>query len=159
MTKTKAIFVPLDRPCLHYVAMRALPRHQHPRPELGIPTSQYRDQLCQPRHGRPPPRRDIAVRDQMVRTTLYEAAQILLVHDKMVLAQSLCGADRQAARHENGDRRPGMLPSGCLRNSVSSGVEIRPRKRLRCGVPKTVNNRPVSFRPLLQGRQRHVRLS
>jgi len=48
--------------------------------------------------------------DEMVRTTLYEAAQILLVRDKMVLAQSLGDADRQAARHEKGDRRPGTSP-------------------------------------------------
>jgi transposase len=47
--------------------------------------------------------------DEMVRTTLYEAAQILLVRTTK-WSWLKAWADRQAARHEKGDRRPGTSP-------------------------------------------------
>jgi transposase len=50
--------------------------------------------------------------DEMVRTMLYEAAQILLMRSTRVLAQGLGDDDRQAPRREEGDRRPGT-PAGC----------------------------------------------
>ena len=43
----------------------------------------------------------------MMRVMLYEAAQSMLRSKKMVLAQSLGDADRQAPRDEKGDRGPG----------------------------------------------------
>ena len=45
--------------------------------------------------------------DEMMRMMLYEAAQSMLVHVKMVLAQGMGNADRQAPWNEKGDRRTG----------------------------------------------------
>ena len=45
--------------------------------------------------------------DEMMRAMLYEAAQSMLRFEEMVLAQGLGDADRQAPRHEKGDRRTG----------------------------------------------------
>ena len=43
----------------------------------------------------------------MMRVMLYEAAQIMLRSQEMVLAQGLGDADRQAPRDEKGDRGAG----------------------------------------------------
>ena len=49
--------------------------------------------------------------DEMMRTMLYEAAQSMMHSKKMVMAQSVGHADRQAPRDEEGDRGPGA-PTG-----------------------------------------------
>ena len=50
--------------------------------------------------------------DEMMRVMLYEAAQIMLTRtNKLVLAQGLGDADRQAPRDEEGDRGAGA-PAG-----------------------------------------------
>ena len=50
--------------------------------------------------------------DEMMRVMLYEAAQSMLHSKKMVLAQGLGDADRQAPWEEKGDRGAGA-PVGC----------------------------------------------
>src|SRR6202023_1591692 len=45
--------------------------------------------------------------DEMMRTMLYEAAQSMMHSKKMVMAQGVGHADRQAPRDEKGDRGPG----------------------------------------------------
>src|SRR5215470_19156461 len=58
-----------------------------------------------------PNRRDIAVRRRDgANNALRSSPDPIGALDKMVLAQSLGDADRQAARHEKGDRRPGTSP-------------------------------------------------
>ena len=47
----------------------------------------------------------------MMRVMLYEAAQSMMHSKKMVLAQGVGHADRQAPRDEKGDRGPGS-PAG-----------------------------------------------
>ena len=43
----------------------------------------------------------------MMRVMLYEAAQVMMPFEEMVLAQGLGDADRQASRNEEGDRGAG----------------------------------------------------
>ena len=45
--------------------------------------------------------------DEMMRVMLYEAAQSMLPHKKMVMAQGLGDADRQAPRNEKSNRGAG----------------------------------------------------
>jgi transposase len=49
--------------------------------------------------------------DEMMRMMLYEAAQSMMRSKKMVMAQGLGHADRQAPRDEEGDRGPGTPAS------------------------------------------------
>jgi transposase len=49
-------------------------------------------------------------RDAMMRTALYEAAQVLLTRTEMVLAQSLGHAGRAPSRRQESDRRLGTTP-------------------------------------------------
>ena len=45
--------------------------------------------------------------DEMMRVMLYEAAQVMLTHHQVVVAQGLGDADRQAPRDKKGDRGSG----------------------------------------------------
>ena len=76
----------------------------------------------------------------MMRVMLYEAAQTMLVRStEMVLAQGLGDADRQAPRHEKGNRGAGaslgrhhaphlalMAPSSAGRKDAVSSVRAVP---------------------------------
>ena len=70
-----------------------------------------------------------------MRVMLYEAAQSLLARTaKLVLAQGLGDADRQAPRQEEGHRRAGAptWPSSCTASGLtapsSAGAGKRPRQ-------------------------------